>query len=107
MNCSLNKHIFSLVTKLQRLRFNYQQMGNNMVQLDYVANLICEVYKEAGLDAEYIENKKSILIEYQDKYRSLASAIRLDQGNKHRLARKLGCSFQALQTTIEVMNYKA
>lgn len=74
-------------------------------KLNYIAQLITEVYEEAGLDKPYIEGKKASMRKHENKYETLASAINLDESNRKRLATKLGISSLHLDVTVRVLNH--
>lgn len=77
-----------------------------MKQLDHVAQKIIECFKEAGLDAAYIESKKIELAESDNKFESFLFATSLDDKNTARLAQKLGCSADELDTALSfIKNY--
>ncbi len=75
-----------------------------MSELSYVANKVIECFKDAGLDANYIDEK---IYEFSElsNYASLHRALRiLDDKNTARLAEKLGASVDDLSATLRVLN---
>lgn len=73
--------------------------------LNHIAQMIAEVYEEAGLDKPYIEGKKLNMSQHGNKYETLASAINLDASNRKRLAAKLGVTSLYLDVTLKVLNH--
>lgn len=73
--------------------------------LNYIAQMIAEVYEEAGLDQPYINGKKHDMSSHENKYETLASAINLDVSNRKRLAAKLGITSLHLDVTVRVLNH--
>ncbi len=73
--------------------------------LNHIAQMIVEVYEDAGLDKPYINGKKHDMSSHENKYETLASAINLDASNRKRLANKLGISSLHLDVTVKVLNH--
>lgn len=75
-----------------------------MSELSYVANKVIECFKDAGLDANYIDEK---IYEFSElsNYASLHKALRmLDDKNMGRLAQKLDVHIEDLESTLVVLN---
>ena len=75
-----------------------------MSELSYVAKKVIECFKDAGLDANYIDDK---IYEFSDlsNYDALHKALRiLDDKNMHRLAKKLEVHIEDLESTLLVLN---
>ena len=75
-----------------------------MSELSYVANKVIECFKDAGFDANYIDEK---IYEFSElsNYASLHKALRiLDDKNMHRLAKKLEVHIEDLESTLLVLN---
>ncbi len=75
-----------------------------MSELSYVAKKVIECFKDADLDANYIDDK---IYEFSDlsNYAALHKALRiLDDKNMHRLAKKLEVHIEDLESTLLVLN---
>ena len=75
-----------------------------MSELSYVAKKVIECFKDAGLDANYIDDK---IYEFSDlsNYAALHKALwMLDDKNMHRLAKKLEVHIEDLESTLLVLN---
>jgi hypothetical protein len=75
-----------------------------MSELSYVANTVLECFRDAGLDANYINDKRYEFFELSN-YASLHKALKiLDDKNMGRLAQKLGVHIEDLESTLLVLN---
>ncbi len=75
-----------------------------MSKLSNVANKVLECFKDAGLDANYIDDKTYEFSELSN-YAALHKALRiLDDKNMHRLAKKLEVNIEDLESTLLVLN---
>ena len=75
-----------------------------MSELSYVAKKVIECFKDADLDANYIDDK---IYEFSDlsNYAALHKALRIfDDKNMHRLAKKLEVHIEDLESTLLVLN---
>ena len=73
-------------------------------KLSFVGLKVIECFKDAGLDANYIDEK---IYEFSElsNYASLHKALRiLDDKNMHRLAKKLEVHIEDLESTLLVLN---
>lgn len=74
-------------------------------KLNYLAQLVIECFKEAGLDDYYIQNKIEKLSKHgQNRYDTLLwCALSLDEQNTERLANKKNVSVEDLKTTFRTI----
>lgn len=71
--------------------------------LNYVAKLMIESFKENGLDDVYIEGKTAQFLQHSSKYESLNWACGyLDRRNLTTFADKLGVNVDMLRVTAKV-----
>lgn len=77
----------------------------NDSNLNYVAYLIIETFKENGLDAPYIADKTQQFLSHQSKSESLQWACNfLDRKNQVTFAEKLGVTVEMLRVTNKVLS---
>lgn len=75
-----------------------------MSELSYVATQVIECFKDAGLDANYIDDKTREFADLSN-YAALHKALRiLDDKNTARLAEKIGVHTEDLTSTLHVLN---
>lgn len=73
--------------------------------LNYVAGLIIESFKENGLDDVYIADKTAQFLQHSSHYQSLDWACGyLDSRNLRTFAEKLGVNVDMLRVTAKVLS---
>lgn len=74
-------------------------------ELNYVAKLMIESFKENGLDDVYIEGKTAQFLQHSSHYQSLDWACGyLDSRNLRTFADKLGVNVDMLRVTAKVLS---
>lgn len=97
-------HIFFKFNQIRQGKISMSSLEEQKLDLSYVGSKVIECFKDAGLDATYIDDK---IEEFStlSNYAALHRALRiLDDKNMQRLADKLGVTFANLETTLLVLN---
>lgn len=70
-------------------------------RVDRVADLILQVFKDAGLDESYLQGKRK-QFEGMSRMQCIFYVCNLDADNKYRFAQKIGVKPQALDVALDV-----